>query len=444
MILITSNNLLNIRHTDPIFSVVSSRITEEVLQMLTPNSKAIAISLKHILPIIIGDTYFLHYTLLPMLTDYNENFILEKVRGFFREYMDSEDYRKMHSCTAYDDIMSSIYTTKFIEELLKKLEEELMRRSQQMQSGSEQTLQSIIGFDQKLKEVIQESLVKSMVHAKNKTKEFMEKFNDIRELVDVGKKPGTFKNVIDLTEKIMRIYDAERILSFTKKTTKSIPMFTKIKKQKEKHGDELFGYKLTRDLREAIPREVALPEEFFYYKLASTGFMAKEKIVSGEGAYYVAIDKSGSMIGEKTIWARSVALSIFKLAKRKKRKFFLRFFDAEVHPEKPISNPFDTLELILKVGSDGGTNINKIIRTAIRDLRELRDKTNTIIIITDGKDDVNIKAEELKENNASLVAVMIKGDNESLRRLAEESKGQYLKAELTEEGALKLINLLRR
>ncbi|MCX8169762.1 MAG: hypothetical protein N3D72_01595, partial [Candidatus Methanomethyliaceae archaeon] len=80
----------------------------------------------------------------------------------------------------------------------------------------------------------------------------------------------------------------------------------------------------------------------------------------------------------------------------------------------------------------------------IKDLHELRDKTNTIIIITDGKDDVNIRAEELEENNTSLVAVMIKGENDSLRRLAEESRGQYLKAELTEEGALKLINLLRR
>ncbi|MCS7098306.1 MAG: hypothetical protein NZ922_04955 [Candidatus Methanomethyliaceae archaeon] len=414
--------------------------------MLTSNSRAIAISLKDKLPIIIGDTYFLHYTLFPMLTDSNEDFMLEKVRGFFREYMDSEDYRIMHSYTAYDDIMSSIYTTKFIEELLKKLEDELTQRGQQMQSGSEQgwKSQSIIGLEQKFQEIIQESLVRSMAHAKNKTKEFMEKFNDVRELVDVGKKPGTFRNIIDLTEKIMKIYDAERILSFTKKTTKSIPLFTKIKKRREKHGDELFGYKLTRDVKEAISREIALPEELFYYKLASTGFMAKEKIVSGEGAYYVAIDKSGSMIGEKTIWARSVALSLFKLAKRKKRKFFLRFFDAEVHPEKPISNPFDALELILKVGSEGGTNINKTIRTAIKDLHELRDKTNTIIIITDGKDDVNIKAEELKENNASLIAVMIKGENESLRKLAEGSKGQYLKAELTEEGALKLINLLRR
>ncbi|MDH5806835.1 MAG: hypothetical protein QXW62_06445 [Candidatus Methanomethylicaceae archaeon] len=439
-----SNNLLNIRYSDPIYNVVSSRITEEIMHMLTPNSRAIANSLKDKLPIIIGDVYFIHYTLFPMLIDYNEDIFLDKIRGFFKEYINSEDYEKMHSYTAYDDIFSSVYTVKFIEELLKKLEDEFMKMGQQMQGKSSQQSQSTSGLEQQLQETIQESLVKAMTHAKNKTKEFMEKFSDVRELVDVGKKPGTLRNVIDLTERLMKIYDADRILSFTKKTMKYVPLFTKIKKRREKHGDEVFGYKLTKDVMEAISKEIALPEELFYYKLATTGFMAREKIVSSEGAYYVAIDKSGSMIGEKTIWARSVALSLFKLAKRKKRKFFLRFFDAEIYPEKPISNPFDALELILKVGSDGGTNINKTIRTAIKDLHELKDKTNTIIIITDGKDDVTVKPEELKANNTSLVAVMIKGENESLRKLAEASKGQYLKAELTEEGALKLIDLLRR
>lgn len=439
----SSNNLLNIRQSDPIYNVVSSRITEEIMPMLSPISKAIAISIKDKLPIIIGDVYFLHYTLFPMLIDYNEDMMLNKIREFFKDYLNSKDYEKMHSYTVYDDVFSSVYTVKFVEELLKKLEDEFQRKGQQMQGKSGQQFQSTSGLEQQIQETVQEALVKAMTHAKNKTNEFMEKFSEVRELVDVGKKPGTLRNVINLTEKIIKIYDAERILSFTKKTMKYVPLFTKIKKRRERHGDEVFGYKLTRDVMKAIPKEMALPEELFYYKLASAGFMAREKIVSSEGAYYVAIDKSGSMIGEKTIWARSVALSLFKLAKRKRRKFFLRFFDAEVHPEKPISNPFDALELILKVGSDGGTNINKTIRTAIRDLHELRDKTNTIIIITDGKDDVTIKPEELKANNTSLVAVMIKGENDSLRRLAEESKGQYFKAELTEEGALKLINLLR-
>lgn len=439
-----SNNLLNIRCTDPIYNVVSSRITEEVMPMLTPTSRAIASSLKDKLPIIIGDVYFIHYTLFPMLIDNNEDALLDKMRGFFKEYINSEDYEKMHSYTAYDDVFSSVYTVKFVEELLKKLEEELMRMGQQMQGKSGQQSQSTSGLEQQVQETVQEALVKALTHAKDKTTKFMEKFNDVKELVDVGKRPGTLRNAIDLTERIMKVYDAERILSFTKKTMKFVPLFTKIKKRREKHGDEVFGYKLTKNVIEAISKEIALPEELFYYKLASAGFTAREKVVSSEGAYYVAIDKSGSMIGEKTIWARSVALSLFKLAKRKRRKFFLRFFDAEVHPEKPISNPFDALELILKVGSDGGTNINKTIRTAIRDLRELKDKANTIIIITDGKDDVTIKPEELKANNTSLVAVMIKGENDSLKKLAEESKGQYLKAELTEEGALKLINLLRR
>jgi len=40
--------------------------------------------------------------------------------------------------------------------------------------------------------------------------------------------------------------------------------------------------------------------------------------------------------------------------------------------------------------------------------------------------------------------VMIEGENDTLKKLAEESGGQYLKAELDERGALKIVKIAER
>jgi uncharacterized protein with von Willebrand factor type A (vWA) domain len=100
--------------------------------------------------------------------------------------------------------------------------------------------------------------------------------------------------------------------------------------------------------------------------------------------------------------------------------------------------------MLLTVRSDGGTNIDEALRTALKDLEKLKEQTNTIILITDGEDKVETKPEDLKKYNASLVAIMIEGRNDMLKTLAEASGGQYLSAVPTEDGALKIVDLLKK
>ncbi len=153
------------------------------------------------------------------------------------------------------------------------------------------------------------------------------------------------------------------------------------------------------------------------------------------------VHNSGSMYGEKTIWARSVAMALYRMSKTKKRKYFLRFFDTRVYPpDSPIKEPEEIVDAILKVKSNGGTDITNAISTALKDLieRGLSDYTNTIIIITDGEDVVQDLSKELKKANASLISVMIQGDNETLKALSD----QYMKAELSEVGGVKLLKIV--
>jgi uncharacterized protein with von Willebrand factor type A (vWA) domain len=161
-----------------------------------------------------------------------------------------------------------------------------------------------------------------------------------------------------------------------------------------------------------------------------------------EGAYYILLDKSGSMYeGDKTVWSRSVALSLFKIAKMKNRKYFLRFFDNR--PHELMDNPYDIINALLTIEANKGTCIETALITSIRDLKntKLSSKTNTIIIITDGEDKINtdIVSRELSKIDVNIISVMINGYNEGLKKISEK----YLNAKLNEEGALKLLSIAK-
>lgn len=414
------------------------------------------------------DAYYTHYSVVPLLrSTENPDNILENARTFLKEYVESEDYRKIKPLTTLNDDMSKVYALALTKSIIMKLRDELNKKNQGdkldrleevytdilMNQGSNALENGTYQLSNEQKQVIQQVieainknvnmervLATAIKDAENATKNAKE----LMKLVggkEAGKEAGTFEKVLGLTLETLWNVDFKTIIDTAGKIAESIPHFVSITKERDKHGDELYGYRTTRKPWEALARDLALPDEIFEAKLMSNGLLSREKVITKEGAYYVLIDKSGSMMGEKTRWARSVALALFKLARMKKRKYFLRFFDFIVHPDEPISDPFQAIEYILKIGSDGGTSIDTALSTALKDLRErkLSEYTNTIIIITDGEDDVTIPVEAFKENNATLVAIMIQGNNYALKKIAEATGGKYLKAVLDREGALKVI-----
>ena len=164
-----------------------------------------------------------------------------------------------------------------------------------------------------------------------------------------------------------------------------------------------------------------------------------------EGPHYFitngfVVHNSGSMNGYKLIWSRSVALALYHLAKMKDRVFMLRMFDSNIYPEEhPYTNPIEILEAILKMPSNGGTRITKSVKKAVEDIieRNLNKKTNTIVLVTDGEDQVLLDKELLKRNNITLISIMVGGDNETLKNISDH----YLNAALDLDGALKIIKI---
>jgi len=492
------NNLLNIRNNNPYYQLVA----KDILKHIPKELKEIADNIPQ-LPILSTDNYFLHYTIYPILATSNEDQVLQKVLDIYREYTKSEEYQSTKILTTLDDELSKIHSYMLTKTILEKIREKMKDKLERMRSSEEgrktlssispqmrddvdsgahvnalmnRLLQDASQGNQKAQQLLQQitstavSDVINRLHEKvqearekgkdlprevkevfEEAKKTTEKAKDLKDLMSGGRKAGktgtSFEKLLNLLDKLVEVEGVSDILTLSKKITDSIPRFAHIKKQRDRHGTEVYGYRLTRNLEHALPRELALPDDLFYYKLASQGLLSKEKIRVMEGAYYVVIDKSGSMEGKKTIWARSVALALYRLARRKNRRYFLRFFDTEVYPiDDPIERPEEIIEHIVKVHSSGGTSIDNALLTAVRDIRQSRlsEYTNTVILITDGEDHVTVDPSRLKENNITLVAVMIEGENDTLKKLAEESGGQYLKAELDERGALKIVKIAER
>ena len=466
------NNLVNITTKDMIYRIKANELSREFISAFQNWAEGRKFNaLFYLIPqmkVLATDAYYTHYSVVPLIrSSENPDNILENARKFFKEYVESNDYKRIKPLTTLNDDMSKIYALALAKSVIMKIRDELNKKGEgdkldklseiytdilmnqgsnalengtyQLSNEQKQVVQQVIDAVNKHVDM-QRVMASAIADAENATKNA----DEVMKLMggkEAGKEPGTFEKVLGLTLETLWNVDFRSIITTAGKIAESMPHFVSISKERDKHGDELYGYRTTRKPWEALARDLALPDEVFEAKLMSNGLLAREKVVTKEGAYYVIIDKSGSMSGEKTKWARSVALAIFKLARMKGRKYFLRFFDFVVHPDEPISDPYEVLSHILDIESSGGTSIDTALTTALNDLRErkLSEFTNTVIIITDGEDEVTIPVEAFKENNAQLVAIMIQGDNRTLKELAVKTGGKYLKAVLDREGALKVI-----
>ncbi len=424
------NNLVNITNQNVVYDFVAQRIGGH----LPKDFQNIYNASEHV-RIIACDSYFLHYSLYPFLRSKNDDEILEEVRKFFADYMSDERFQRIRMLTTLDDEMSLVYSIALAKAIIGRIIGKIaVENGAKLSIVVARAVRSIANSGE---------LSVILENAAEEAGEITKNANEVRELIggkEAGKEAGTFKKVLDLAEHMFYVKFMRDIVTMSKRMSSYVPKASHIFKRRGRYGDEISGYGLTKRIERALVRELALPDELFLMKFAGDGFLTKEKLSIAEGAYYILIDKSGSMAGEKTIWARSVAMAIYRMAKVKKRKYFLRFFDTRIYPNEPLQNSEEVVDAILKVQSNGGTDITNALKTALRDLTErgFSDFTNTIVIITDGEDVVEDLSKDLRRANASLVSVMIQGDNETLKAISS----QYMKAELTEAGGAKLLKLV--
>jgi len=245
--------------------------------------------------------------------------------------------------------------------------------------------------------------------------------------------------------KLARNTDVQLILE-TLKSVEDVEAKIKKRVRRSPRG-ELDGYELGADIERVVLSELALPFEAFALKLAESSLLLYRKIVQeGAGPFHVLLDKSGSMMGLKIVWAKAVAIALAQRAARERRTFILRFFDSIPYPPIKISkrirgrDVIRLLEYVARVRANGGTDITRAILTAVEDIVNTRDKRpSDIVLITDGEDKIAIDAVRrgLARANARLHTVMIHGNNPDLRMV---STTYMTVVKLDREDALKVIS----
>ncbi len=192
---------------------------------------------------------------------------------------------------------------------------------------------------------------------------------------------------------------------------------------------EIHGYTVGRDIEEVVPYQYSLPKLLFMVQYVEGSLLLYDKRIFEEpGSLYVLLDKSGSMVGKKILWAKAVALALAKKAVKEHRLFIARFFDSIPYPPVSIGrrvkhgDVIKLLNYIAKTSAVGGTDITRAIIIASEDIkRRLVKGVSDIILITDGEDRIAIEAtrRSLLSSKAKLHTVMVQGSNPDLKRISD-------------------------
>ncbi len=429
--------LVGIDYNDPIIKYRGDRILYTLKKISGKDS--------NIDPDFLIDTYYVHYLPLPLLKSKSEIPQGDIIKYSLLDMTLSSDLvLKNRNYSIANSAVSMALSVSYIQNLIEELER-IRRTSQSAEEreAAEQILSGLMkgsqgkeGGEQKEQQVQNSELAKKLlkqVHEKAISKA-AEDANAVRSMQRIvgGNGAGTgsvlnFEGDVHEVLRLARNTEIKKILEFLSGIPK-LGSLTKKKTTRYSKG-ELYGYEEGSDLERIVPSELAMPEELFYVRLAESQLLLYQKeIKESLGPIYLLLDKSGSMDGEKILWAKAVALALYSRARRENRDFYLRFFDNIPYPLiKVIKNAkskdvIKMIEYIGKIRGGGGTDISRSVISACEDIKEGHVKgVSEVIILTDGEDKIaeTTVRRSLKDANSTLISVMIRGDNADLRRISD-------------------------
>ena len=417
----------------------------------------------------IADTFNTHYLPAPIPKSIHE-IPEEKALEYevFKAVYDSPIVEENRSYTVANSTVSMALTVSFLENLIKELEEKKKSASAEVKEVAEQLLDQLVsggkaskgsqqaGKKQQSKgkgnegnqdsqkeqagnnagDVKKSVIMEAVTNALKKATEDAKNVAMLQKLVSNNAGVGhtiSFEDNIDKALELARNTDVKKIL----KLLRGMPKLSIAKKKRtvKFSKGEITGYEFGSDLERVVPTELALPDEVFYSKFAESQLLLYERrLKEEEGAIHVLLDKSGSMEGEKIIWAKAVAMALFNKARKENREFYIRFFDEYPHdlvkvPKNVKSEDvLKLVEYIGKVSAGGGTDITRAIVTATEDIRQGKVKgTSDIILITDGEDEISEEKvlKELKRANANLISIGVRCENPSLKKVSTKFFSVY-------------------
>jgi len=387
--------------------------------------------------IVSGDIFASLYLPRYFLRFKNDDEKLEAVRtALVNNYMEIEDLRS----STVDDLLTSSVDTIIIYNHIAKLLDELEQTNnkeklRQMSYVIEKEISQAASKCKVVNNALKNPMMRQMISKEMNGGKDKINVNDGEENKEgsntYGREPGILRFINTLTNLNV---DLNVLLNIVKKGTE---LFNKL--NDSPHGT-YNSYRITSSILDAvkIPKNF-IDDEITEIKMLNGSFITFSKKSNIDG-YYVLLDKSGSMGGEKIMNARAIAFALGLLAKQRRLKFMFRFFDNNVYDLIDKLN-IENLAKIGSVDADGGTCISCALNKALEDLRNK--KEFIIIVITDGEDEFNTEplVDAIKNGKHKLISVLI--GNESFHNLTELTKkvdGVVLTTEdLDDKIALKIL-----
>jgi len=347
-------------------------------------------------------------------------------------------------------------------EQMKKLEKEKQQLQQQMQKMAQGYKEAQANGNGQAAKTLKQKLKNAMQQQAQKAQQQTSLVNQI----DVTGPLEQTNNSIQSQEEMLLTYgneagqaskvDFKTRLAFSKnfvnnarfaKIMKTLGRFKRLacKKQKEKvkhDNSEISDIIFSQNLQRMLPSEALLLldpdlEPIFNKKFSEsqllswdlTGFEEKAK-----GPIICCVDISGSMSGDKEVWAKGVALALVDIANRENRQTYLMLFDTSISLYCEFKGRKETqyIEKITKFAehmTGGGTDFTAIIDKSISLLKtDIAYKKADVVLISDGCGSIREKTDkefkQLKtERKINLINIVIGGsaDQHTLHHLADQS-----------------------
>jgi len=414
------------------------------------------------------DTFNAFYKYSPKFyddTEIREDCLINK--EILAKAMRTEQYNKLRAITQLDEVNSAVATVSFADELIKELEkrqpeikdkiselrdrqDELAKAIQQLsraqQSGDRKQVQQAQSAITQIQNQIQQSVqqLKQSVpqvvvsQALHKSAEKTAEMNHSMNALSWGSESSSLKKVppeerMKLAEKLM---NSQKLFKLVRELGRMKRLMVASRRERIKQqSSEVFSIETGDNLNRVIPSEmVKLPHptlkiDFLrrFSEKQLLQYALREREEKGKGPIVTCLDLSGSMSGEKEIWAKAVALATLALAVKEKRAYELITFSEEVKMTKEFERDhtpdIEDIVEIAEANYGGGTDFESPLAHA---MNAIEDKNKAdILFITDGEAGISQKFEddfsEFKDKTGTkVISVQIGGGTHTLKKFSDK------------------------
>ena len=316
----------------------------------------------------------------------------------------------------------------------KKAKKQADKATQQLQQAQDQADQNLAGSQQKIRQAVRQA-----------EQDALQEVQETSELMEAW---GSGSGQLQQLSPEIRLELAQKLSqkSKLKKLAKMLGRFRRmaIHAQKTKiiHGkDEVHDLETGSDLERVIPSELAglrnpilkkdFMRKFTEGQLLQYQLRGKENV--GKGPIICCVDSSGSMNGDRELWAKATALALLEIAQMQKRSFALIFFGSDTEPLEIIEihkGEQNVLEKVIRIAEywlGGGTDFQQPLDAAIQLIERQEFKKADILLATDGHCGIDedwhkefMERKARKEARIHTVLVNMRHSNETVDSFSDQ------------------------